>query len=308
MVNYLYYPEDFTDWSSLVEKINLAPSEWGIVCPCGTGDTYFVCALAKRFLSANGGEKITVIVKPSHEEIPKLFTKYISRIIAVSHPAIQAMNGLPRYSCLRQGYPIIGHPYYFGSLNFIGYKGLHLLDLYRYMFHLAPNKTLLKKPTVTAENYLSARTKFDSLNLPKGKTVILAPDANSTKVMPMQFWELLAQKLLQQGWAVCTNMPGNKLGQVPGTIPISFSIGEAIPTAELAGWVISSRSGFCDIISSAKCRLSVIYPKQVWYSGTVLTGCGLKIMGLSRTAIEYEVSENDDWETAIVRIVDKKIL
>lgn len=303
MVEYLEHNKDFTDWPSLVEKLHLAPSEWGIICPCGTGDTYFVCALAKKFLLQNGGKDLSIIVKPSHEEIPKLFSKYISRIIVVNHPNIQVLQGIPRYNRFQPGYPIIGHPYYFGSLNFIGYKGLHLLDLYRYIFHLFPGQTSLIKPRISAENTESALRKFDMLNLPHGKTIILAPDANSTQVMPVSFWELLAKKLLSKGWAVCTNMVGNKLGHLPGTIPISFSIGEAIPMAEQAGWIISSRSGFCDIIASANCKLSIIYLKQDWYRGTLLTGCGLKIMGLSKKAFEYEIGEKDDWDAAINMII-----
>ena len=72
----------------------------------------------------------------------------------------------------------------------------------------------------------------------------------------------------------------------------------------MAGWVISSRSGFCDLISSAKCRLSIIYVKQQWYAGTAFEGSSLRLMGLSHTALEYEVDANENISLTVKKIIN----
>ena len=69
-----------------------------------------------------------------------------------------------------------------------------------------------------------------------------------------------------------------------------------MPLLEYAGYFIGLRSGFCDIVSSAKCRKVVIYPAKTAradYSEhrTEIEFCGLKRMHL--------VEEEDDTLTEI---------
>lgn len=97
--------------------------------------------------------------------------------------------------------------------------------------------------------YIKAR------QLPKGKTVILSPYANTgnTFGIPWSEWEELAKQLKQKGYTVCTNT-SQKNGEknITDTIPV-FLKHEMMPAfCEYAGHFIGLRSGLCDIISGAE--------------------------------------------------------
>lgn len=305
------FGRDYHDWPSFVSRLGLAPGEWGIVCPYevgGAGDTYFICALARLFLIYNGKFPLTVVVGKAHGDIPRLFRDGgIHRAVIVDKPCWHNLPGCPKASAIRSGYPILGHPFYFAPLDYLGYKDIHLLDMYRLILRIPPYIQLLTRPKVAEADVESAKQKFAALKLPQGNTAIIAPHANSTSTLPPAFWERLAERLLRKGWAVCTNVAQKEAGVLPGTVGLSFSLAEAIPMAELAGWVISARSGLSDIVHTARASQSVIYRWQPWYQGTVLTVTGLGRMGLSRHVLEYELKD-DNWEKALDSIADRKVL
>jgi len=112
--------------------------------------------------------------------------------------------------------------------------------------------------------------------------------------MPVIFWEVLAEIFLAQGWTPVTNVSGDNLSVIRGTKPVMFTLGEALPFCELAGRVVASRSGLCDLLSSLEEKLTVIYLRQTWNAGTVLTGCGLQRMRLAERTREFEISPNED--------------
>lgn len=101
-------------------------------------------------------------------------------------------------------------------------------------------------------------TEFTEKGLVKGKSVVLAPYANSTGELPWQFWEFLTEKLLKKGYCVFTNI-------VAGQKPIKKSMGLEIPLEQLgsyleyAGHFIALRSGLCDIAGRSLCRQIVIF-------------------------------------------------
>lgn len=292
--NYIY-------WYDLINRSRLQKDEWGAICPYGIGDTYFLCALAKDFLIHNGGNRFTVIVKKSQIDIPKLFVKDIERIVVLDTLNI---NALKKFSRFRMSRPFLAHPEFFSEgalLKKLGNDNTNILDLYKEAFNL-PVSCALSKPEINRESIAKAKKKFKEMCLPYGKTVILAPDARSAKTLPLKFWCLLSDKLKQNGWTVCTNVIQNS-NYISGTIPIEFSLDEAIPLVELAGWVISSRSGLCDLISSANCKLSIIYRHEVCYAGTIFKAFSLKKIGISSTADEYEIRDNEDWDLLISNIM-----
>jgi hypothetical protein len=100
-----------------------------------------------------------------------------------------------------------------------------------------------------------------------GKTVILSPYAKSVGQIPSDFWIDLAQKKAADGFTVLTNTVGDEL-PVPGTKPLFIPITEMVSAAEIAGHFIGVRSGLCDIISTAKCEKTIIFPDSFYsYTG-----------------------------------------
>lgn len=282
--------QSFQYWFGILDALKLDEDEWCVICPFGIGDTYFVCALAEEFLKYNGGGRFSVIVKPGQEDIPLLFDG-ISRVFVADGIDLDVVR---QWTAFRPGNPVIGHPRYYenGALElYVGANGSTLLDLYYHIFRL-PSGLPLAKPRVPERYLQSAAAKFKAAGLPEGRTVVLAPYANSSIMLPMVFWQALAEILQAVGWTAVTNVTPGSSEIIPGTIPIGISLGEALPFAGIAGRVISARSGLCDLLSAIEEKLTVIYLHQPWNAGTLLTGCSLRRMGISQTVREFEVSAN----------------
>lgn len=99
---------------------------------------------------------------------------------------------------------------------------------------------------------------WQQLGIIKGKTVIISPDANSVTGLPIWFWNSIIQELRTMGYAVFMNCNYPTYYRAPNLFP---SYSTCVPLLEYAGYFIGIRSGFCDIVSSAKCKKVIIYPE-----------------------------------------------
>ena len=293
--------------TKLALRAQLRENELGLLCPCGIGDTYFACALAAEISRANNNLPIVAVVKQNHRDIPQLFPDSIARI--VTYQSRQIVNSVAWSRNLAPGKLFFAHPSVklagnSCDLDIIGYKKLNLLDLYKFAFQLdiaAP----LSSPKVPEDNIDAARQRINDYGLPLGQTVILAPDSNTTPnfsdLKAYDFWQLLSQQLLDCGYTVValTNKSRDFLPQIPR---VDFPLIEAIPFAEMCGWVIASRSGLCDLLATAKTKLTILYPDCPWYSGTVYSCSSLSLMGLSKSVTEIAIPDSSPAQETIEQI------
>ena len=100
---------------------------------------------------------------------------------------------------------------------------------------------------------------FAEKNLVPGKTVLLSPYSKSVKIYRMQFWEVIASKLMSLGLCVCTNSAGEEEPPIKGTTPIFIPYDYSVPFLESAGACIGVRTGFFDVINSAQCLKITLY-------------------------------------------------
>jgi hypothetical protein len=146
------------------------------------------------------------------------------------------------------------------------------------------------------------RELFTQKALPKGRTVIIAPYANSAKMLPPWFWEKLTRSLSQMGYKVCVNINSKtEINPFTDIEEISFSYKESVAVLEYAGFFIALRSGLCDIVSSAKCKKIILYPEPAAVFDYLTHRCdmefsSLRRMGLSDDAIEIESPLIQDWK------------
>jgi hypothetical protein len=84
------------------------------------------------------------------------------------------------------------------------------------------------------------------------------------------------------GFKVYVNVKYLRQNKIPNTRSIKIPLEKIIKFTEMVGNVISVRSGICDVISSSKCNLIVLYPSQNIYSWS-----SLKKMGLRKMVKEY---------------------
>lgn len=284
-------------WRLFGPSILKKEDEWYIICPAGIGDTYFTCALAREFLKRKGGSAFNVLVKKSQSDIPKLFPAVQECYTYESRYAVKLFG----YRTLKTGRLFLGHPSArVGLENKIGIS-CDLVGAYKILLGLEADSTM-DVPIIAEEDRKHAEEKFEAMRLPIGKTVILCPEATSIREIDPRFWDLLSVRLRQLGWTVCTSAVKDR-NIVPETIPISFSLREAIPIAEKAGWVISLRSGICDLLSSSSACLSIVYPSVRWNSGDLMSGGSLLSMKLSSSAKEYVFEQGSDYESLVRRMV-----
>ena len=141
---------------------------------------------------------------------------------------------------------------------------------------------------------------FSDNGLSRGKTVILSPYANSVEPeMTYETWGLLAEKIQEAGFDVCTNCVGEEL-PIKGTKPLAFSYADAIDVLEYAGFFVGIRSGLCDIVSSAKCKMIIIYENGI--RALSYNFFGLSAMGLNYEEIPIIYSSIEDIDKIIMEL------
>lgn len=293
------YVNDFLYFRKFTKGLHLNKNEWCFISLYGIGDTYLLCALSEQMLVHNGGEGVVLMVRESHKGITALFPKTIRRAIIYENLASERIKRVHRF---RRGLPFIAHPFFVGGqlTRLLGCNGVSLLDIYRRILNIPLTSTKLLKPDVSFEIKKRAQSRCETLNLPRGRTAVLFPEAVSVNMIDHNFWRELAIKLKEDGWTVCVSVKDPK-NLIPNTVQINCPAEEIIPIAEYCGWLITIRSGVCELVSSASCRKTVIYPPQKWYSGTVFSAYNLTNMGF-KGIDEFEIKDGN-YDSIIRNIV-----
>jgi len=266
----------------------LESDEWGLVCPYGIGDTYFTCGFASEILKTHGGKKITVFLKQNHSFIPNIFP-VISKTVVVKFPFNVKYLGTNN---LKPGTPFYSHFTDNDTFDLIGYNNMTLIDCYKKILKLNEHSCLSNPLYPTENEFRKAEEVFFKNKLLKLKTVILAPEANSTSVVNKNFWIDLSKELNNNGFIPVGNIiiPENN---IQGIRNLNLPLALIRAFAELSGFVVSVRNGLCDLLSNVNASLVVIYPDIIWYGGKLIDGTSLKSMKISKSVIEYEFKKNN---------------
>lgn len=186
---------------------------------------------------------------------------------------------------------------YFNRCRIRMTERFHFMDTYRwYVLGLNNNFKLVEPKFLPLTEGL--KDKFKTLGIRNGKTIILAPEANSVTTLNQEAWKLIISDLKRMGYTVLINAKEDNYGCK--SIYVTYSEYEAL--LSYAGYFIGIRSGLCDIISSVNCKKIIIYPekaKEVNYSEhrSEIEFCGLKIMGL----VEESDTSLIEIETNLIR-------
>ena len=182
-------------------------------------------------------------------------------------------------------------------------RRFNFIDTYRhYVFGLDKDS----KPCIPSFDTDREELKglFAEIGLPKGKTVILAPYAYSIEQHPKRiFWLSLSEGLRDKGYSIAMNIdPEREENFIPDAKVISFELKDSVPVLEYAGAFIGMRSGFCDVVSSAKCKKIVLYPETdmsvIDYDRhrNDIEFSSFASMGLADDVIEFEFEDTEDVE------------
>lgn len=231
-----------------------------VVCPYNAlGDVYWAAAFLPAYCQKQGIEKTAVAVTGSGcVQTAGLFD--IGDLImlegAEMDEFVQALLFIRDDNCT------IAHhdrPYTDNIIRYLDKHFLSFIDYYRCAVYGLPKDTLPSWPT-----HNEAFSGMDKLV--KGKTAIFAPYAKSIVRPPDLFWEKLAGTYRENGYTVLTSVHGDET-PIKGTAPFMLPLSQMVSVAEYAGHFIGIRSGLCDIINTARCRKTVIFP-DCMYSTT----------------------------------------
>ncbi|SET88050.1 hypothetical protein [Enterocloster lavalensis] len=144
---------------------------------------------------------------------------------------------------------------------------------------------------------------YTKWGLVKGKSVIISPYAKSVPPLPIYFWSTLTARLKKLGFTVITNCNGIHEEPIKGTKRGSFALEKAVAILEFAGFFIGLRSGFCDIVSSAKCRKIIIYPQNSKQYLSSLSHYSLRPLPGARSYKEITYSENPNFISYLILLL-----
>ena len=180
------------------------------------------------------------------------------------------------------------------------YQKSTMLDGYRIWYDINENAPkCLPQLKYSDEDVKEITHRF---NIEKDHSVILAPYANSVRLLDFEFWEKLSNRLSDRGFKVYTNVSKDSESVIPGTNPIMFDVDIAQPILEEAGFFVGLRSGFCDVVCNAECEKIILYPEWNFEIGEVYDACSFERMKIGKKIYEIKIKYGDDYAELLEKI------
>lgn len=263
------------------------------ICPYpGTGDIYMACSYLPVYLKNHKIEKYMIIVGSEN-------CKKVCEIFGIENVCIMAKYEI---ECMIKAWEFLGTDImnikillhwgwrckrYLFSDNHpqISFSEMFLYDTFE--FEKVPRRTYPNKYSSPRE----IKDYFRDKGLHAGHTIIFAPYAGSfVSEIPLEFWENLATRLKKRGYSVCTNCSNDKEAAIKNTIPVIFPYSWAVDFLDYAGGLIALRSGLCDIVSSSKTKMVILYENG--FNASSIEYFGLSRMGLNNRVKEIVYNKN----------------
>lgn len=142
----------------------------------------------------------------------------------------------------------------------------------------------------------SSDSVFAEHNLSPQKTILISPVAHSVREVNEEFYNVIIKNLKSKGYTICTNIVGEEKA-LPGTIGIFLTYDIVIDFVNKSAGFIGMRSGLCDIISTTRSKMVVLYRKDSFLQFS------LKEMGLKTENIMELCAEDIIDQKEITRMI-----
>ncbi len=140
--------------------------------------------------------------------------------------------------------------------------------------------------------------------LDKYRTIILAPYAVTVPKASDEIWKYIVDTLSVNGYILYTNVVGDQK-PLEGTEGITIPYESIIWCLEKCRAFIGTRSGLCDIISTADCKLVILYMEKLLNNTSLFDLYSLRKMGLRQEDLyEVDLDENGDYKEAIEWVLE----
>lgn len=247
------------------KEVKLRKDRYYFECCAGLGDTLLTCgylyALEKKY-----NAPITLVVKPSHAFIPKMYNLQDVMVIGldITIDFIEKnTRKIPQKGKIYAAHPC-KHPELFEFFKPVYYytATFRFLTWFKKFLGLNEN-TNLKYPICFPS--LSKNVEQQCMRWgPFDKIILLSPEATSVVAIPNFFWKELVEKFRRQGFVVISNVV-NPRHTIEGSKYVKLSSSDAVALAMKCHSVYSIRSGLCDIIFQKGNKLHVYYPSHTTF-------------------------------------------
>lgn len=301
------YLEDIRKGYEIYEDIRQSyPDDHIYLAPYpGTGDMYLIGMYLEDRLRFDGIEKCLLVV-------PSKGSKSVFDLFPLGDKVvgIVTIQGEKEADCFLLYTKICGfdkckiselNDGYDEIVDLIFIRGLNGLDfntMFQKTVFFAPIRR--KKPDLIKE---SSDILFEQYGLVKNRTVVLAPYANTTKLIEEKYWMKMVDRLRSKGYSVCTNVAGSEK-PVGDTTGIMIPYRMLMDFLEKAGAIIALRSGLCDIISGSDAKKLILYPPgQSFINSTYFDYFSLEKMGISDGNLWEWIAEEEKMDGIVYEIV-----
>ncbi len=249
-------------YQHLQELQSQFPADFLLLCPfAALGDVYWALSYLPAYCQKQGISSCTiVVVGHGCKQVASLFGH--DNIVVLHQKEMDALVQAVVFTQEKNAF-IAHHDrlYTDTSLKILKETYMDFTSFYRDVIFGLPRETKAQAPSKQAP--LSPESK-ERIN--QGNCLILAPYAHSIVEVPLSFWEKIAKEHQEKGGQVLTNVA---TGQAPlmGTEALSLPLDEMISAVEWAGYFMGMRSGLCDLLTSANCAKTMVFP-SCCFSGT----------------------------------------
>lgn len=243
----------FLGYSVLEDIRKKFPTEHLVVCPLrALGDVYWCMCYLDEYLKKHSIKSyVVLVVGQACAQVTELFSD--GNVLFFDQKTMDAL--LQALAFTHEENAFICHHNHFYVDSAFQILQEHFIEFSAYfrdiVFGLDENAKR-KKP-------IFAKPLSNPSEIPKGRSVIFAPYANSVVEAPLSFWEDLSEQYIKDGFHVFTNViPGQT--PIKSTKPLDLPLLEMISAVEHAGHFVSLRSGLCDVVSSAQAEKTLVFP------------------------------------------------
>ncbi|MWV67179.1 hypothetical protein DCO58_05750 [Helicobacter saguini] len=228
-------------------------------------------------IRGGGGGNLIFIIKPSHKAVLECFN-YDKYIILEDMDVAKIMQSSK--VCLT---PTKGHifPAHFHPLNKHNLLQNNIKQSY---INLLEIDSIMQKPSNMPLLSDELKLKLSKI-APLEKIILYLPEANSIDSLSQIIFENECKVLHNLGYKILLNSTKKEFDS-KYAINLNLSLKDAIALSLICRFVISMRSGFCDVISTHCKNLRIYYPSK-----EMIDFWSLKILHLNDNAIE--VSQSD---------------
>ena len=235
-----------------------------IIQPFSVGDFLYVGGLSHA-VQKRKNKKATVLIVQERMKNLGITYENLADIIYLPNNIMDALRGYFYSTGDYEGDNYIYGHFHTGEHGYIWDDTVHLINRYKKNVLKVPLDTKFITPIVYAISEQNIADLSQKYILDKSRTIIIAPYVHSTRQLPIEFWETLAQQLKSRGYIVYTNTDGFSEKPVAGTDAISPNFRELNFMADKIKCFIGSRSGIFDFLGLTETNLININPFPEWF-------------------------------------------